>query len=112
MTRPVWALLGMAGLVARLRGRGLTCRMDADVVLGEQDLRLCIHRPDGAMTVELLGPAVHRDGWQAVRVAADCREVWLLPVPGDHLEEAVALFVSELLTLPVGLLAHRYCRLS
>lgn len=98
----------LAPMIARLRGRGLTCSILRIRVAGELDVRLQASRPGTTVTVELLGPVAA--GWAAVRVDGDDRQVWRGAATLNA--ELLADFVADLLACPEAALEQRYLRLG
>jgi len=87
-------------LARALRERGLRADLQTVSVCGEPDVRLVVCRERADVAVEVLAtPAGERPAgrWQAVRVRAEDRQVWLGPPhaapPGE-----TAAFVEALLT--------------
>lgn len=99
-----------ADLLSRLRCCGdLDVHVVVDVLAGERDVRLTVHRDHPPVTVELL--CEPDDGasrvWHAVRIARDGRCVWRGPHP-DRGVGALLRFIDDLLRLQPGELARRY----
>lgn len=109
---------GLDRLIADLRQLSPRCRLLAESVCGEPDLRVEVRCPDDGLAVELLccsppaGPdpltdVIDTSRWQAVRVDDGCRQVWQGP-PSDCDRAAVVRFVADLLNATEDELGRRY----